>query len=119
MTDTTSDTVSQLMVEGALPLPKLVELLTDCAPVRNGVKGKPPTVATLTRWITQGKHKVKLLAYSGYGQGWCTSLQALARFYAALTRRHEAGHRPGPIKVRQRQSKAAGEELARLRRTGK
>jgi hypothetical protein len=80
--------------------------------------GKRPNVATLYRWTNDGCRGVRL-EYVMVGGTRCTSLDALQRFFDALTSVAES-ERPAAISVapaltksRQRQIEAAEKRLAR------
>lgn len=47
--------------------------------------GRPVSVATVYRWSTVGVGGVRLRRFRGGGRGWCTSVEELQRFLAALT----------------------------------
>ncbi len=47
--------------------------------------GRQRSAATIYRWATVGAHGVRLRRYRTGPRGWCTTLQELQRFAAALT----------------------------------
>lgn len=56
-------------------------------PVR--ADGRRTSVATIYRWTTGGVQGVRLRRFRGGGRGWCTTVEELQRFLAALTALYE------------------------------
>jgi hypothetical protein len=85
-----------------------------CPERRRGVR---PNVATIYRWMMQGVRGVKLESIV-VGATRCTSIEALQRFFDALTVAADAEHSgavtPPPLnKSRQKEIEAAERRLAR------
>jgi hypothetical protein len=81
-------------------------------------RGARPNVATIYRWMVQGVRGIKLESLV-VGATRCTSVEALQRFFDALTAAADAEHSaavtppPALTKTRQRQIEAAKRRLAR------
>jgi hypothetical protein len=85
-----------------------------CPERRRGVR---PNVATVYRWMMQGVRGIKLESLV-VGATRCTSIEALQRFFDALTAAADAEHSsavtPPPVsKSRQKAIEAAERRLAR------
>jgi hypothetical protein len=85
-----------------------------------GRNGRPVTLSCLLRWVLDGApgpdgRRVRLGAVR-LGGRWLTSVEALARFAAALTPRLDDDPAPAPRtpKQRRRASDRAGKELDRV-----
>lgn len=74
---------ARLMDEGLL---SLVQIAAFLPPVR----GKRVSTSSVFRWITKGKHGVKLEGIRLHGGGYFSSKAALARFAAAVTQAERA-----------------------------
>jgi hypothetical protein len=97
------------------PLSETVISLTDAAqlcPRRRG--GKRPHVSCIYRWTVSGCKGVVLESLQVGGTR-CTSREALARFFEALT--YGPGHRPTVRSVAQRE-RAAAAAMRELERQG-
>lgn len=77
-----TSTVNTILREGSVPL---CVLARECG----SVSGRGRSRATMARWVTEGVKGVRLEGFFD-GARWFSSRQALARFFAALSRA-EAG----------------------------
>ncbi len=108
-----------IATEKLIPCDELPSRFPDHVPGRNG---NPVHHVTVEQWRRRGLHGLHLETLMVGGRR-CTSLQALARFYAAVT--EAADHRdakpaPAPVparsdRVRRRASSAAAKELVKRR----
>ncbi len=100
------------MIDISMEEPFSLTAITKRLPARRG--GKRPNVATLYRWAQIGCRGIRLETIC-IGATRCTSMEALQRFFDALTA--QAEHRPMPqsprmTATRRKQIEAAEKRLA-------
>ena len=101
---------ARVIADGPLPLGRLARHV----PADRAGKTVHVSIASLIRWITDGRKGVYLDGARLAGKGWCSSLAALARFSADLALA-ETGQ-PGPVAPceRERRVAAACAEMDRI-----
>jgi hypothetical protein len=105
---------ARVIADGPVPLAKLAKRIPAD---RDGKLGHISTAA-LVRWIERGRNGVRLDGARLSGKGWCSSLQALARFSAALAAAEQGEAAVAPPCERERRAQAALAELDRLKKSG-
>jgi hypothetical protein len=102
---------ARVIADGPVPLSKLARKVPAD---RDGRLGHA-SAASLVRWITKGREGVHLDGARLSGKGWCSSIQALARFSTALALAETGGPAVAAPCERERRAAAACATLDRLR----